>query len=564
MTTNSKTFVDYTTPAVNAAWLNDVDAAVFNERVSVLRYGSVDLTGATSAQVVIQDAVSDAYNNGYELFWPAGTYLSTGNITNFHLVKHFGPGVVKRGSDLFNVRPVSEDTNILYLATTGSASNDGLSASEPMDTLTVVWTAMQNYGPLLVGKWKIQHAAGTYGGYHRVPYNLTSEKLVEILGPAVGGHPNVPTCIYDWNGASMRLVSCVNDGMKIMVQDIKVQESAGTAILMSGGLLYTKNVHSHDCDIGIGIYNSGDLYVSGGLHTRSTTFNHYACIQSQFNSRHSIGYDYDETTGNPTAAANIAATPQLTGTAPLVGRGVHLQEGATGHIYALISTFSKGVELFSRSRANLDTSDIRLCGVGVEVEYGCDVGGSHVLNKGTGNANTQSISYIGGGMNYNSYASPGAALEYRVAQDLVGESVTGSTNAETIGTTLYTLDGQDFDSGGSTLRMVVAGTFTGTAGTKSIQFRIAGTNMGSVPFAAAAVGAFHAEIVVRQIANGSQVVTGWGVCGQTSSIGASDVGQGTATVTVADGTTKAVTCSVQLGNSADTIDVDVVELFRTN
>lgn len=532
------------------------------EVLSVADFATYD--GVTDDTTKVTQAVAEAVARGTDLYWPDGSALTTANIPLLHTVRHRGPGAIVRGASTFYPDPTSGRTNTLYLAASGgSSSNDGLTASQPIDTLTNVWAAVANYGPHLAGKWKIQHAAGTYSGYHRVPYQLTSEKMVELLGPDVSGHPNVPTAIYDNNAAANKVVSCINPGMKIKVKDIKVRECEATAIEMSGGLLFCENVHTLDCEIGIGCYG-GDLYVSGGIHEVSAGYlTGYARIQSMFNNKHTIGYSVNETTGNPTQDASISACPQITaGNAS--GRGIHLQEGATGHIYAKISGFSKGLEVFSRSRANLDTTDFRNNSVAVEVEHGCDTDGTPVFNKGTGTANTVSIRRIGGGIDYQAYPSPGAALEYRVAQDLTGETVTGTTAAEQIGGTLYTLSGQDFDEAGSSLRCVVVGTITGTAGSKDIQLRAGGTNIGSVPFTTTAAGAFHAEICFRQLASGSQIVSGWGIAGATSAIGIADAGVGTAAITCGDGTSRAITCSVQLGNAADSVDVDLVELYRIN
>jgi len=172
------------------------------EMVQVPWYGTVDKTGATSSQTTVAAAVADAYSNGYDLYWPDGTYLTTASIANFHDVRHFGPGIVKRGSDTFPVHPKSTDSNTIYFSASGSSANDGLSSSEPK-TFQTALDALENYGPVLNGSWTLKGAAGTYtNAAVTLPDVQTAGlKVLKIQGPAVSVTAGASVCFIRNGGA---------------------------------------------------------------------------------------------------------------------------------------------------------------------------------------------------------------------------------------------------------------------------------------------------------------------------------------------------------------------------
>lgn len=81
--------------------------------MSVANFGTVG-NGTTSDQSAVAAAVLAAYTAGKDLYWPKGTYLTTAAIPYLHSVRHWGPGVIKRGSNLFMVEPNRANTNTLY------------------------------------------------------------------------------------------------------------------------------------------------------------------------------------------------------------------------------------------------------------------------------------------------------------------------------------------------------------------------------------------------------------------------------------------------------------------
>lgn len=135
-------------------------AARFDEMVNPYDYGAIG-DGVTSDQTAVANATADAFAAGKQMYWPLGTFLTTATIPNFHSIRHFGPGIVKRGSTLFYVTQKVGLYNTMYVATTGNDANDGLSSSEPILTLNRAVTVTESYAPLQF-KWTIELAAGTY------------------------------------------------------------------------------------------------------------------------------------------------------------------------------------------------------------------------------------------------------------------------------------------------------------------------------------------------------------------------------------------------------------------
>lgn len=216
---------DQTTPSIvvaaeRAADRAEAAASAINY---VTAYGSIDLTGAVSAQSVIEAAVAWSYANDAPLFWPAGTYLSTANIPNFHDVTHEGPGVLKRGSNLWHITPPEDATvNHIHVAASGGASvNDGLTASEPLDTLQHAIDALVKWAPLEKGQWQIDLLAGTHKRGRFPDEGLPSSFPIIIAGPPVaiqagapfkisitarsGGFANGETVTFGTSGATAAL-----------------------------------------------------------------------------------------------------------------------------------------------------------------------------------------------------------------------------------------------------------------------------------------------------------------------------------------------------------------------
>jgi hypothetical protein len=237
------------------------------EGVSVRDKIATTIDGTTDNQVGIVAAVLDAYTNGLRLYWPAGTHVSSATIPNFHDVDHFGPGVIKRGSDMFYVEPKENQSNVLYVGTGGVDTNDGLSASQPSLTIQKSFDVLAKYRPLN-GAWAVDIAAGTYSEAVTLPsYLNANDDYLEIRGPSQATVQTVPTVIISYPGSGL-IGMDLNLGNKVKVKDIKFANWQGSAItglnIDDHGVLWAYNVHTIACRQGI-VGNGSRLYVQGGI-----------------------------------------------------------------------------------------------------------------------------------------------------------------------------------------------------------------------------------------------------------------------------------------------------------
>lgn len=169
--------------------------------VSVKDFGAVG-NGTTDDTSAVNLAITAAISASADLFWPAGTYLTTGNLNNFYSVRHVGEGVIKRGSNLFYVEPERTQTNSVYIDTTGSDSNDGLSTSQARRTIQATVNALLN-ARSMYSSYVINVAAGTYNENVTIPdYQAQADGYFEIKGPATATVIDTPTVIVDGTSLS--------------------------------------------------------------------------------------------------------------------------------------------------------------------------------------------------------------------------------------------------------------------------------------------------------------------------------------------------------------------------
>lgn len=220
--------------------------------VSVKDFGAAG-DGIADDTAAITAAVARVLLINGMLLWPDGTYLTSSSIPSLHSVRHIGPGTIKRGSDLFHVDISNGQSNTLYVATTGSAGDDGLSASQPISTMQIVFDALKNYGPVLFGSWTIKLAAGTYNAAAQL-VGLRSSNSIVVRGPSVGGSPNVPTAIIDGTGVVSNTVGWyLQFYVKMDVYDVKFQNwtsAADDAYGLCGDghcQIYLNNAHAYNC-----------------------------------------------------------------------------------------------------------------------------------------------------------------------------------------------------------------------------------------------------------------------------------------------------------------------------
>jgi hypothetical protein len=430
----------------------DVDSAMYGLDVST--YGAVAGGPAAANDTAIALAIVDALAIGASLWWPPGAstvvYDVSANIANFHSVKHRGPGAVKRGSDTFYVEPKSSQTNRLYLSATGNAANDGLTAALPMATPQNAFDALKSYGPMLEGTWRIVCAAGTWNGtVHRNQHTVPSKNPVIIEGPSVGGHPNVPTAIFDGaTGAVLDdwCIRAVGYGVQIDLRDLKGRNYVGLSDSSAftadyGAAFYSSNIH--------GSGNSyADVYLQGCTTVRCGGGIWASPRGAMINS---CG---DTTLGYGTGVRFSGNT----------GKGVEWARGSEGHIdNCEFLDCAVGVDVFHNARVHLQTNNFKRS---TNTAIRAMTGGfyyddANTFNDGTADENAK---------RYLNYAFSGesdgdlwlAQSERLVAIDKNTYTHTG-TNATTVILTPYTIKANFFEDPTKKLRVRVTGEFTTAA-----------------------------------------------------------------------------------------------------
>ena len=532
--------------------------------VSVKDFGAVG-DGVTDDTAEVAAAVAAADTAGLSLYWPDGTYLTASNIADLHAVRHFGPGVVKRSSDLFYVDPTRAQSNTIYVSAAGVSTNDGLSASQPM-TIQAAWDALANYGPRLAGKWNVSLAAGTYANTSTTfPIGLEAEYPVVVTGPSVGGSPNVPTAILD-GASSANIAIRARGGNSLFTKNILFQNysgSGGCGIAVIDGFLATDNVHGANNYDTVLCY-SGRLFVGGGIFDLSV--GNYSGVKSMFNTTHTIGGLYNIDSGLSTYPG-AGLGPLFTATTR-TARGILIQENSTGHVESCtFNNLIKGLEVVSSSRAHIADNNFKLCSTAVEVEAASNIfdgaSNGNTYNTGTANANVETYRFYDSSTETSVGSGAISPIITHTEFTITPGTVTGTLTETTLHTLASYLRGHEFARFGM-LRMRVVGTFTGTAGTKALRMRVGGSITSNITFAAGANGKFVAELNMVMSGADAQQNYSWGVTdGNNSTVsGVGDCNHSTTTVDVDDGAAQDITLTGELGGTADTITINYIEMIR--
>lgn len=517
---------------------------------SVKDYGAVG-DGTTSDQTALVAALAAGEN----LFWPDGTYVSTANIPGFHSVKHFGPGVVKRGSDLFYPEIKVEQSNTFYTSATGLTTNDGLSASYPC-AFQKALDNLANYGPVLDGQWYVSGAAGTYGTVI-YPLGLQSKIPVTIKGPA-RGYPNVPTMIVDGGGGGTACFQALRDNSLYLI-DIKFQNSTASGFAMIKGFLATENIHTDYCTLGLDLQTVKSFVGSGIFSVRTSND---IGIKELFNCSRAIGFTYNIVTGKFPNCTGI--TFQNLSGSSYTGKGILSQENCTGHVE--MSTFTdlfRGIEINSSSRVHYQNCNFKRCSVGIQAAEGCNVFKStgNTYNMGTADACLTGLFLESGAVDTTLYSNSLSSYVTDQTTTPTLATLTGSTAETAFNTYTGYLDGVSFATRGKLVARI-HGTLTGTAGTKSLRLRI-GTALGTASlidgatFSAGTTGNFVAEVTLDCLSSTVQATSVVATASTETRVGAN-----TRALTLANGTVLNVYVTGQLSVGTDSIAISYIELRR--
>lgn len=538
--------LDSTDPAKGAAkqgYKGRTTYARLSDSLNVRDYISTSVDGVTSNQTGVVAAVAAAFASGSSLYWAAGTYVSTANIPNFHDVRHLGDGVVKRGLDTFKIAQRSTQTNIIYANPTGSATNDGLSADEPISTLQVSVNVLNNYGPILPGIWRVQLAAGTFTGLCTFPENVRGKERVQIIGPTAG-HPNVPTAIVDGAGSQSFGLN-FNGNNKMLLQDIKFQNFLDYGVVSQDLCdIYTLNVHTNAITGGRGIgmlFQQGRYRVYGGIINNSGTY----------------GLEFISQTTVSVGALNN----NITGGVQILNSGVSavlFQENATGHFdYATTDGNVYGIDLVEKSRINSTGCLIKnSTGAGVRTRDHCNWLNSLGTNTFTGNTvNQKHYSWSGETDTVNLLVT-----QVRTIIDTNQITHTGTTTETTLKTYSPGIKADTFNWNGRSHKIIITGQFTGNASTKTLRVKFGGNLVHGLVSVASSTGFFKYEGIIHATGNSTQA---YNASMLDSSATIVKVDSGTRAISMVTGADQAITVTGQLGAAGESIVIHAVEMWET-
>lgn len=517
--------------------------------------------GFTIDQTALVKAVDYAYQNSKSLYFPDGVFVSDDNIPNFHKVKKFGPGIIKRGNDLFYITPQDGQTNKLYVSTSNSSNSlDGLSSSQAFRDLQVAVNVLPIYAqPILFGKWEFVLSSGTHLKRTVFPEGILSAKPIKISGADVGGHPNVPTTIIREGAAASTKAISANKKTQIEVSNILLLDFNGTTSsagidVSSGAKVYTDNVHATNCFYGISGVGQTEVVVPNGIFDncgkKADGTGIGACIRSLQLNRHTIGI---QNIGDRSQTAIFKNSRQA----------IWAQESSTGHVdWVTIQDCEDGLVARVNARINGDGTlfkrnkrDIRYDANG-HVFHSSNV----VHSIGADESENKLIGQSGGEITSSSIIN-GVEMAYTLIERSFGVNVLNQTIQTTSATKFKTLTliaplwryKPTSIATGKKLFFRIYGFLTGTVGYKRVSVRL-GTSVMNFTFNASETGSFEVEGYIYFTDTEKQLLVGTGY----SHLGT--VRRGRVDGTDSMNTNTDLSLEALVENTADSIKIDVCEI----
>jgi hypothetical protein len=227
--------------------------------LNVESFVTTAIDGVTTNQAGIQAAINAAMASGQALYWPRKTFVSTGNLANFHNVLHVGEGIIVRGSDTWYITPRGDERNITHVAAGAVNENDGLSLSFPA-TMGQAFLRMRGIGSkALDGRWRI-HLSGNLTANGVRFYDLPPfRNRLEIFGDDVA-LTATPTTVWDGTAAT-EMYALRGDwsnglfGVFLHFRNIKFTNwnkstNAGAIVVWAPGQVLSENIHTDGCSVG--------------------------------------------------------------------------------------------------------------------------------------------------------------------------------------------------------------------------------------------------------------------------------------------------------------------------
>lgn len=507
------------------------------DQYSVKDFGA-KLDGVTDDTAAVQAAVTAAIAAVKRLYWPDGQAVLSGNIAGFHQIKHVGPGSISRDGIVFYISPLASQTNNLYLAVTGNDSNDGLSPSYPRLTLAGSGTALSGFGPFLEGTWVVNLTAGQYNESNfTVPPGLRGRNPIYFKGP-VSVHPVSPTAIIDGLTAGAFGIQ-LNRESTVYLQDIWLRNYQSYGIVgQDNSMLYAARVHVTGVPGGPAVkMQQGRVVWTDGLASTSQ-----------------MGFSFIS-----------GCTFTITGSSALLGAGtrilnntqcgVQAQEQSSGHVdYAYLDTNPVGYNLVARSRVHSLQSTITNSVTAAVRAYGASDwynNGSSLIGNSTGELlYTGSIEVV----HYQNNVAP-----TRRPIDSVFVTHTGTTAVTTLKTYADAFSANNFWNSTKSMRFVVTGELSGTAGTKNLTINIDGAPVLGFTIPAAAAGSYVIDGTLTALGSTQQTYSATcTVNGQTS-----QAASGARGIAMSSGSAPVATIAATLVSAADSLTIRTVSMFET-
>ncbi len=553
----STQFINRQTP-ITAEWLQDVNDVVYSavivDDLTDVRYRGADPTGVADSTTAIQNTIDYCISVGAEVSWGNGNYLTTASLTNLHTVRHKGTATITRGANVFYINPTTGQTNTLYCsAAAANDTADGLSAAFPIQQASTAVNYLANYGPALNGSWVIQLAAGTYKGGILFPRGLVSRDFIKIQGPTVT-HPTVPTAIISKTADATKTYGIfASDGLLVWCENIKFTGAFAQAEQIVRNVYYQRrNVHVDGAVVGLQINIHCRYYVYGGIIENCTSVG----VSELFH----ITRSYD------TVAS--AAEQLIIRNCPI---GLQAKENCVGHTdYINFEDCGTALELQLFSGTNPKGAVFKRNDIGI-VLTNSELHNENAIVWGTGaDINTRRLVSLGNSSEITSFGWDG--LEPTLtrtghrplvlyAKDYTQFIQTGTLTETDVFNAAAILPADVYAVEGKKYRVLVNGRVplgTTLLGAARILLRVGGTFMTDVtiPISTAGSKAFRAEFEVVCTADGNfQFVNSTLVLP-----GATDATSIARTVDM-QSADRGVVVSVILGNIADIIHIDTVELY---
>lgn len=504
----------------------------------------------------LNSALAAAKATSRRLRWNGATCKVAGNLPNLHAVTHVGPGTVARGGNTFAVSGSASCS--LYVSTTGSATNDGLTVDTPMLSLQNAFNAIANYGPVVTQKFLVYLAAGTYPAPTPITLYTPSLQQIEVYGADVGGSRNVPTTIIDGAGGATYShgIYAQGWGVRLKVQDVKLinfnngggnaaDRTRGGVVFDRGADGWTKNVHVTAASW-FGIYGTSAqacLVESGILD---------GC-------RIGVNTDHTRCTVGWNALVASSARPLIKNSTE---QGVSWTNGTQGHVdYTDFLSNAVALHLEGGSRCDAVSSDFKLNTVAVECYPGGFFGNNPsapcTFNVGTANANTADIKSYSGGGDYNGLLI-NSTSEAEVDRYRGNMTITGDTDDHVIYTSTAIPSGFFKDSR-QRLRFVVYGVVTSASVPPILKTTVAGVPLASMTMPANAVPGQGFKLEIEAFSNG----TGNHYVAQKLSCGTATldrISSGAYNFAFTDGA-KSIVFSGALQAAGDTVVINRIAIF---